>query len=204
MDSSESRGRNQRRRLVDDYETPMGQRDQAAHELGASGFGLGGIGYNTGTPASVTAAGAIGMRLDLAPPQFALQPTHSDLAGSAFATPINNAFTTPEQTNNWSYSNEVTPKAPLRGAHEMDGYWSPNSMGAQLGNNQVDGPPTPFGAGPNVVDQDFILNLNQEGDIQRLTRKAEADIKHAGKQLVMDALRKQVDSLDDDKWMFSN
>ncbi|KAJ2496688.1 hypothetical protein GGH96_005654 [Coemansia sp. RSA 1972] len=203
MDGSEERERRQRARRV--YETPMGQRDQA-HELGASGFRLDGIGYNTGTPASVTAANAVGMRLNLAPPQFALhQPNSSDLAGSAFATPVN-AFTTPEQTNSWSYPSEVTPKPPLHGAREMDGYWSPDDMaGVQFGNQHVmDGPPTPFGAGPNVVDQDFILNLNQEGDIQRLTRKAEADVKHAGKQLAMDALRKQVDSLDDDNWMYSN
>ncbi|KAJ2643850.1 hypothetical protein IW137_002251 [Coemansia sp. RSA 1287] len=192
MDSSESRERNQRTRR-EEYETPLRQ----AHELDS---GFGGIEY-TRTPASVA-----GVRLDLAPPQFAIQSNiSSDLAGSAFATPVN-AFTTPEKTNEWRYSSGVTPKHPVHGAREMDGYWSPDDSmtGMQFNNHIMDGPPTPFGVGPNVVDQDFILNLNQEGDIQRLTRKAEGDIKLAGKQLIVDALRKQVDSLDEDKWMYSN
>ncbi|KAJ2141064.1 hypothetical protein IW136_002398 [Coemansia sp. RSA 678] len=192
MDSSESRERDQRTRRVG-YETPM------RHDQGLDN-GFGSIGY-TGTPASVS-----GVRLDLAPPQFAIQPTiPSDLTGSAFATPVN-AFATPEQTNDWRYSSEVAPKHPVHGARETDGYWSPDDSmtGVQFNNQIMDGPPTPFGVGPNVVDQDFILNLNQEGDIQRLTRKAEGDIKLAGKQLIVDALRKQVDSLDEDKWMYSN
>ncbi|KAJ2822019.1 hypothetical protein IWW50_004397 [Coemansia erecta] len=225
MDESEISRRNLRRQNTDDFETPMGvPRDRELHGLGAdSDFGLDAGRYATGTPASRVAAGAVGRRLDLAPPQFALhQPPAGRILSdgmdgpSAFATPV---VQQPQLSNDWSYQTppELGAQKPAPHIHgEPDDDWSPAAVGSMMtppgqfsGSSNsiiqqqgIDGPPTPFGAQPNVVDQDFILNLNQEGDLERLTRKAEADIKGAWKQLTMDALKRQVASLEDDKWMF--
>ncbi|KAJ1961837.1 hypothetical protein GGI12_003020 [Dipsacomyces acuminosporus] len=56
---------------------------------------------------------------------------------------------------------------------------------------------------PAEVDPDFILNLNQEGDLERLTRKAVNDAKGAWKKEIMNKLRQEVDHLDQDQWLFS-
>ncbi|KAI8319104.1 hypothetical protein GQ54DRAFT_51476 [Martensiomyces pterosporus] len=53
------------------------------------------------------------------------------------------------------------------------------------------------------VDQDFILNLNQEGDLERLTRKAVGETRVAWKKEIMGRLRQEVDQLDEDQWLFA-
>ncbi|KAJ2533463.1 hypothetical protein EV175_007081, partial [Coemansia sp. RSA 1933] len=53
------------------------------------------------------------------------------------------------------------------------------------------------------VDQDFVLSLRQEGELETLTRKATKDAHGAWKKMTMDYLHKQVDSLEQDEWMYT-
>ncbi|KAJ2384435.1 hypothetical protein H4S02_004815 [Coemansia sp. RSA 2611] len=228
MDGSEMPPRYQhrqpasRQQVHDEFETPMGQqRDQGSGAFDAgSEFGLDASRYASGTPASRIAAGAVGRRLDLAPPQFGLHPPPSfsgqalagnDMGGSsAFTTPVMQQASNSADPRSWGYHTPPERESqPGLYAHEEHDGWSPMISTVtptnQLGMGQsADGPPTPFGAQPHAVDQEFILNLNQEGDLERLTRKAECDLKSAGKQLAMDELRKQVASLEDDEWIFAS
>ncbi|KAJ1752679.1 hypothetical protein LPJ55_001321 [Coemansia sp. RSA 990] len=219
-----------------DLETPVGQlHGLETHQMEMDSMhGLGADSYTTGTPASRIAAGAVGRRLDLAPPRFALhQPPSFDLGypaaveeaagSSAFATPVMQqqqqrlyAATNGTEPLDWDYQTPPETGVPKPAMHmhhaEQDHEWSPaiNSsltpsrcLNGGLGHSNADGPPTPFGNQQNAIDQDFILNLNQEGDLEQLTRKAENDIKSAWKPLTMSALRKQIASLEDDDWMFA-
>ncbi|KAJ2714104.1 hypothetical protein H4R19_001900 [Coemansia spiralis] len=179
-------------RMGDEFTTPEGPR---------SGFQLGSALLPSGTPASRIAAAAIGRRLDLgpssfslahgaaaAPPGFSLGRLSPGASGSLNSSPQHSAFATPiphQRGMLWDADQE------LGGGRDK---WTP--LGKQ---HAADGPPTPFGT--QAVDEDFILNLNQEGDLERLTRKAVEEVRTAWKPLAMDALRKQVASLDDDEWM---
>ncbi|KAJ2452926.1 hypothetical protein EV183_002595 [Coemansia sp. RSA 2336] len=217
-----------------DLETPAGQlRGPETHQMDMDSIrDLGADSYTAGTPASRIAAGAVGRRLDLAPPRFALhQPPSFDLGyqaaveeaagASAFATPVTQqqqqlyAATNGAEPLDWDYQTPPETgvlKQAIHMHHEQDHEWSPainssltpsGSLNGGLGHPNADGPPTPFGNQQNAIDQDFILNLNQEGDLEQLTRKAESDIKTAWKPLTMNALRKQIASLEDDDWMFA-
>ncbi|PIA13557.1 hypothetical protein COEREDRAFT_83415 [Coemansia reversa NRRL 1564] len=91
---------------------------------------------------------------------------------------------------------------------EHAGFWNDSIDISQEHDNSfaqqiADGPPTPFeNQNSAEIDEDFMLNLNQEGDLERLTRKAMNDASGAWKKLTMDILRKQLDSLDEDEWMY--
>ncbi|KAJ2842354.1 hypothetical protein IWW36_005938, partial [Coemansia brasiliensis] len=219
MEYSE-RSHQARTRQDSDLETPVGQlhgSDLQQMDMDSM-HGLDANSYTTGTPASRIAAGAIGRRLDLAPPRFALhQPPSFDLGyqdaseetagSSAFATPVTQQqLYAPGRAEplDWNYQTPPETGIPKPAMHihhaEQDHDWSPaiNSsltpsgcLNNGLGHSNADGPPTPFGNQQNSIDQDFILNLNQEGDLEQLTRKAESDIKSAWKPLTMNALRKQ-------------
>ncbi|KAJ2798437.1 hypothetical protein H4R20_004823 [Coemansia guatemalensis] len=122
---------------------------------------------------------------------------------------------TPSEATN--HSNKPAPSLPSieqqqQFEEEHSGFWggsidSPQDQHQQhndsIAQQVADGPPTPFGNQSNAaVDEDFMLNLNQEGDLERLTRKAMNDANGAWKQLTMDILRKQLASLDEDEWMY--
>ncbi|KAJ2775165.1 hypothetical protein IWQ56_000220 [Coemansia nantahalensis] len=174
-------------------------------DVGSSGgLRLGSSLLPSGTPATRIAAAAVGRRLDWGAPSFSLArgavplpPPGFDLGRQSPATsvggshsPLHSAFATPvahQHGLEWGSDQEL---ADARGG------WTPLS-----GKHIADGPPTPFGA--RAVDEDFILNLHQEGDLERLTRKAVSEARTAWKPLAMDALRKQVASLDADEWIHS-
>ncbi|KAJ2079391.1 hypothetical protein H4R24_003806 [Coemansia sp. RSA 988] len=117
---------------------------------------------------------------------------------------------TPSETTN--HGNKPPPRFSSieQQIEEHSGFWSDaiDSPQQQQYNGTIvqqiaDGPPTPFGNQSNeAVDEDFMLNLNQEGDLERLTRKAMNDANGAWKQLTMNILRKQLASLDEDEWMY--
>ncbi|KAJ2880798.1 hypothetical protein IWW38_005890 [Coemansia aciculifera] len=56
--------------------------------------------------------------------------------------------------------------------------------------------------GTETIDEDFVQNVIQEGELERLTRVAMEETKVIWKQEIMDELRKQTDSLADDNWMY--
>ncbi|KAJ2698353.1 hypothetical protein H4218_003333 [Coemansia sp. IMI 209128] len=53
------------------------------------------------------------------------------------------------------------------------------------------------------VDEDFVLNVIQEGELERLTRMAVEETKIAWKHEIMGELRKQTNSLADDDWIYA-
>ncbi|KAJ2836715.1 hypothetical protein FBU31_001299 [Coemansia sp. 'formosensis'] len=53
-----------------------------------------------------------------------------------------------------------------------------------------------------AIDEEFVLNVIQEGELERLTKLAVEETKILWKQEIMGELRKQTDSLADDDWMY--
>ncbi|KAJ1923790.1 hypothetical protein GGI03_001138 [Coemansia sp. RSA 2337] len=72
----------------------------------------------------------------------------------------------------------------------------------------INGYSTPIPAGRvlerdvEAIDEDFVLNVIQEGELERLTKMAVEETKVAWKQEIMGELRKQTNSLVDDDWMY--
>ncbi|KAJ1721586.1 hypothetical protein LPJ53_003897 [Coemansia erecta] len=146
------------------------------------------------TPVAQTAAagfnpgaGAAGRRLDLervgqrTPRQFTLHEQHpmtSMLQDDRSSSPVDamSAFATPLQ----AYAGRLQERR--------------NEVQEEYEQEEVDQ--------KAVIDPDFILNLNQEADLERLTKKAMNDVKTAGKKEIMQRLRTQVDSLQQDAWMY--
>ncbi|KAJ2062491.1 hypothetical protein GGI17_002383 [Coemansia sp. S146] len=58
--------------------------------------------------------------------------------------------------------------------------------------------------GVEAIDEDFVLNVIQEGELERLTKMAVEETKVAWKHEIMSSLRKQTDSLVDDDWMYDH
>ncbi|KAJ2786661.1 hypothetical protein GGI15_001335 [Coemansia interrupta] len=136
--------------------------------------------------------GAAGRRLDLervgqrTPRQFTLHEQHpmtSMLQDDRSSSPVDgmSAFATPLQ----AYGARVHERTSERQVEEEEEEYEQEEMGQKA-----------------VIDPDFILNLNQEADLERLTKKAMNDVKTAGKKEIMQRLRTQVDSLQQDAWMY--
>ncbi|KAJ1882308.1 hypothetical protein H4R99_003898 [Coemansia sp. RSA 1722] len=153
--------------------------------------------HSTGnrTPATQIAQGAIGRRLDLEGMgqqhrQIPVYPAEHPMASmiqedvslsigddrhmGAFTTPVHGQF----------YSELADSPEALVATPSMVG------QGEQVGKQ-------------NAVDPDFILNLNQEADLERLTKRAVAECAQAWKKETMQALKAQVDGLNEDSWMYS-
>ncbi|KAJ2722682.1 hypothetical protein GGI07_003145 [Coemansia sp. Benny D115] len=148
-------------------------------------------------------------RLQAHPATSMLQDTRSsspqaDLryAPGAFPTPImnmvNQRMLVEEEGDGYGYGEEegagngyagnyVTPMA-----HKMMAGAAAGVMLDELLDEQPE----------DAVDKDFILNLQQEGDLERLTRKAVLEAKTAWKKETMQVLRTHVDSLQDDIWLY--
>ncbi|KAJ2740057.1 hypothetical protein GGI20_006008 [Coemansia sp. BCRC 34301] len=76
----------------------------------------------------------------------------------------------------------------------VSGYSTPIS-GAARGGNSTERDVEP-------VDEDFVQNVIQEGELERLTRMAVEETSVVWKQEIMGELRTQTNSLADDDWMF--
>lgn len=97
---------------------------------------------------------------------------------------MNNIYTTP--TNNHQ---------------STEGYTTPQ-RNLQL-DNVLATPPSDHGEEEaQIPDPEFIVNLQQEGDLERLTRKATEEGKGAWRRELMDKIRKQVESIETDEWLF--
>ncbi|KAI7835209.1 hypothetical protein BX661DRAFT_168367 [Kickxella alabastrina] len=174
----------------DSYRTPDGQHysGQRHPELGQFS-----IGNTLSNPAAVAAP--VGRRLNLegiervAAPQFSMYSQHAptspqhDSHSSAFATPIMHQHHYRMGAGTQDMNMYETPVATKQTNVALQ---SEAEMKTEL------------------VDEDFILNLRQEGDLARLTRKAVEDTKTAWKKETMQRLRAQVASLDDDAWMYQS
>ncbi|KAJ1722727.1 hypothetical protein LPJ61_005899 [Coemansia biformis] len=199
------------------FTTPEGPEQHQHQQLvGSTGEHRLGAGLHpSGTPASRIAAAAVGRRLDLGPPPPLPPPFPLALHTPAAAplprfslggrsppissSPEHSAFTTPFMHQHSGHGELGWGSAGGRGSAAGRGDWI--SPVGQADQHMADGPPTPFGT--QEVDEDFVLNLNQEGDLERLTRKAVDEARTAWKPLVMDSLKKQLASLDEDEWMYS-
>ncbi|KAJ2156574.1 hypothetical protein GGF46_005097 [Coemansia sp. RSA 552] len=148
-------------------------------QQGPEGGGhLGGMAgqWASGTPASRVAAAAMGRRLELGTSHgfgAADEPQ-----GSAFATPVVRG-----QTQRWD---------------------TPEGFGWVEEETPADGRGVPAaGESRQEVDGEFILSLGEEAQLEKLTRKAQREIREAWRPMAMDALRRQVASLDEDEWMYN-
>ncbi|KAJ2848338.1 hypothetical protein J3B02_003975 [Coemansia erecta] len=179
---------------ADSFRTPEAHHAQRQLNLGE---------HSTGnrTPATQIAQGAIGRRLNLESMGQRLQQQHQhqqmpeeyrpehpmasiiqeDMSQSV-AGPMSSAFATPLQR-------------PFYGEliDDLDGFETPSRDNQREHEEKQ----------KNAVDVDFILNLNQEADLERLTRRAVAEGKLAWKKETMAVLKKQVEGLNEDSWMYN-
>ncbi|KAJ2645217.1 hypothetical protein GGF44_000093 [Coemansia sp. RSA 1694] len=94
---------------------------------------------------------------------------------------------------------ESTSSPPLPPELDGDGLYvsgySTPIPGAARGSNALE-------MGIEPIDEDFVQNVIQEGELERLTKMAVEETKVLWKQEIMSELRKQTDSLVDDNWMY--
>ncbi|KAJ2491133.1 hypothetical protein IWW37_002586 [Coemansia sp. RSA 2050] len=95
---------------------------------------------------------------------------------------------------------DSTPSPPLPPPVNGDGLYvsgySTPIPGAARGSPSVE-------ADVEAVDEDFVLNVVQEGELERLTRMAVEEINVVWKHEIMSELRKQTNSLADDDWIYT-
>ncbi|KAJ2659521.1 hypothetical protein IWW48_003467 [Coemansia sp. RSA 1200] len=186
----------------EDTDAEMMSVDGYNYEGQTSGPRLGGRFSNDYTPPSQVAAAAVGRRLNLGmAPRFAV-PRENILETGAGANSGGGEGGAQDQLDAEFYSSGGSQLGQLPS--------SPEGLLDSPGHLEGGSFSTPAGFVGHVpqekeeaqVDQDFVLSLRQEGELEALTRKAIKDGRGAWKSMTMDYLHKQVDSLEQDGWMY--
>ncbi|KAJ2762872.1 hypothetical protein H4S06_000408 [Coemansia sp. BCRC 34490] len=190
----------------EDTDAEMMSVDSYNYQGQTSGPRLGGRFSNDYTPPSQVAAAAVGRRLDLGmAPRFAVPRESVVEAGAGANSGSGEGIGAQDQLDAEYYS---------LGGSQLDQLpSSPEGLLDSPGHLEGGSFSTPAGFAGHVpqgekeeeeqVDQDFVLSLRQEGELEALTRKAIKDGRGAWKKMTMDYLHKQVDSLEQDGWMYS-